>query len=145
MANMRLHFCACACHLHLLPMNINIKLDNKNMAIYKRKFKLLSVCLSKILEFHNKWLECLENHCICLLDISSKCSNTFRLLRSSGNTQTHTQTDCYNPPPTLGLIKNRMRDGGGREGGRKGTKGMERYEREDSTLLLHSNKRRVQF
>ncbi len=60
--------------------------------------------VSTILEFHKKWLEFLGHHCIRFLDISSKFSKTFQLLRSSGNTHTDTQSDYYNPPPTLGLI-----------------------------------------
>ncbi len=59
----------------------------------------------------------LDHHCICFLNISSKFYKTkvlsckisiihslfWVLLRSSGNTDTHRQTDYYNPPPTLGL------------------------------------------
>ncbi len=68
-----------------------------------------------ILEFHNKWLLFLNHHCICFLNISSKSFKTLQLLRSSGcyhlisatvrqtDTETDTQTDYYNPPPTLGL------------------------------------------
>ena len=66
-------------------------------------FTRLSVYLSTILEFHNKWLLFLGHHCISFLIISSNFCKTLQLLRSSGNT--HTRTDYYNPPPTLGLIR----------------------------------------
>ncbi len=104
---MRLQYVSIA--LELVAMNINIKLDNKNMAIYKRKFKLLSVCLSKILEFHNKWLESLENHCICMFtrhifEMFQDLSVAEIKWQHTADTDTATQTDCYNPPPTLGLI-----------------------------------------
>ncbi len=74
------------------------------MAELKYDFTRLSVCLSTILEFHNKWLLFLDHHCISFLNISSKFCKTLQLLRSSGNRHTRTQTDYYNPPPVLRLI-----------------------------------------
>ncbi len=76
----------------------------QKIAKFQSDFKRLSVCFSTIQEFHNKTHKFLDHHCICLLDISSKFSKILQLLRSSGNRHTHTQTDYYNPLPTLGLI-----------------------------------------
>ena len=52
----------------------------------------LSVCLSTILEFHNKWLLFLGNYCIRVMKISSKCYKSLQMLRSSGNRHTHKLT-----------------------------------------------------
>ncbi len=78
--------------------------ESMQMAKFKYDFTRLSVCLSTILEFHNKWLLFLGHHCLSFLIIVLKFCKTLQLLRSSGNRQTHTQTDYYNPPPMLRLI-----------------------------------------
>ena len=66
------------------------------MAKLKSDFTRLSVCLSTILEFHNKWLLFLGQHCFSFLNIHVylwKFCKTLQLLRSGGNT--HTQIHRY--------------------------------------------------
>ncbi len=80
----------------------------QKMAKFQSDFIRLSVCLSTILEFHNKRLLFLDHHCIIALHQLS--DHIFEIVQDlteaeiSGNTQTNTQTDYYNPPPMLGLI-----------------------------------------
>ncbi len=71
----------------------------QKMAKLQYDFTRLSICLSTILEFHNKWLLFLGNYCICVIKISSRCYKSLQMLRSIGNrhTDTHKLT-------TLGLI-----------------------------------------
>ena len=100
-------------HIHMFAHAQYTKLSHvcTKMAKLKSDFTRLSVCLSTILEFHNKWLLFLGQHCFSFLNIHVylwKFCKTLQLLRSGGNTHTQihrytgTQTDYYNPWPTLG-------------------------------------------
>ena len=107
--------CVCAC-----KKNTELNHAFTKMAKFKSHLTQLSVCLLMILEFHNKWLLFLGQHCVGFLNIhvhvyfrnftrpyscwDPVVTHTYIHTCTYIHTYIHTQTDYYNPPPTLGLI-----------------------------------------
>ena len=79
---------------------------NFNMAMGQKRYKSLHGCIFAMKHFFKKSLESLALfHVLC----RKKCLRSFKIMQlqrlgvnaqTDTHRQTHTQTDCYNPPPT---------------------------------------------